>query len=192
MQDRYNPFEGLDERVHEDNTEQNPAIKRLVKSYNTFEYDGFLYEYELANQMEVWASGSDYILESLQALAEDYKDLDNLSEESIQEKVNKAIYANLEREKAKMDAGEENDFDKIQDAADDAKIAYRSLVLNKLVRIHDIEQDVDYEITPELIWSMQDLIAEELYARICGGRTAFSEVVDRFLDTYKEEQAESS
>ena len=182
MAERYNPFEGIPERSH-DSIDVNPAIKRLTKTYNSFDYDGLRFEYELANQMEIWASGSDFIMESLQAVSEEYKDISELSDESIHEKINRRIMESLETEREKMEAGEDNEYDKLESAAQDAKIAYRSLVLNKLISIYDIEEDVFYEVDPRIVWQMEDLLAEELYTRICGGRTAFSEIVDRFLET---------
>ena len=181
MKERYNPFEGIPERAHDD-IDVNPAVKRMLKTYNTFEYDGLRYEYELANQLEIWASGSDFILESLQAISEEYKDVETLSDESVQEKISRKVMESLEAERQKAEAGEANDYDKIQEAAEDAKIAYRALVLNKLISIYDMEQDVFYEVDAQIVWQMEDLLAEELYTRICGGRTAFSEVVDRFLE----------
>ena len=76
----------------------------------------------------------------------------------------------------------------VNEQTEELKIGQRTLILNKLIRITYLETGEVLEPTPEIVWSLQDHIANELYHRISGGTTAYQEVVENFLTSLPDEQ----
>lgn len=177
MNSRPNPFEGLNASIHEDEME-SPEFAELFKRHNSFTDGGFRYDYELATTLEILASGNDVILETLADLLQDTPaaDGDAPARQPTLAEIEQQILA----------ATEQMDADTAAESHADLDIAQRSLVLNKLKKITCLATDTAIEPSPEVVWRLQDAVINEIYYRICGGKTTFQEVVDSFLPPTEE------
>lgn len=174
-----NPFEGLNRRALE-TPKFTKAQKRAMSMYNTMEFDGLRYEYEIANHLELLATNSDLMLQITEELAQSNEDWENMSSDDQHLK-----YTEKLEELANKDDSEWEEYLK---GKTDPVVAYRSLILNKLVSLYDVEEELELEIDPQFIWSLDSMIAQELYARICGTRTDLSDYIDKSVENNDEDE----
>lgn len=180
-----NPFEGLDDKKHV-SEDMNPALRRNVTIYDSFDHGGLRYEYRIVNQDDQHEYFQFIFLNYINKEVRKHPNWDTMTEEERNILRGKKLNEFNDEKRNQEELEELIKKEELED-----KVVNRTFIMNNLKSVLDIERDVLYKVEPSLVWVLGDFVCKELYARMNGEITTNSNYIDRIAPLLDQAQVES-